>query len=101
MFLLSNRKELGAPADIAGRVHVDVPKGVVGGDADSDAGDFRTPEEIPVFLHLEPLVPADGLQNVAVGDKTLTDVMAPSERVVEAADAYGDVQDSIRHVHQT
>ena len=43
-----------------------------------DAGDFGSPEEIPVLLDLERFIPTDRFQNVAVGDEAIADVMAPT-----------------------
>ena len=95
MFLLSDREELWSPAHVAGRVDVDVAKGVVGGDANFDAGDLGPPEEVPVLFDFELLIPADGLQNVAVGDEAVADVVAAGDGVVPAVGPFWDVQNSI------
>ena len=100
MFLLSNRQELRAPAEVAGRVDVDVVKRVVSGDTDVDAGDLGPPEEIPVLFDFELLVPADGLKDVAIGDETVADIMATGDEVVATVGPFGNVQNLVLHVHQ-
>lgn len=45
-----------------------------------DAGNFASPEEIPVLFDLERFIPADRLQDVAIGNETVANVVAPTNR---------------------
>ena len=53
---------------------------------------FASPEEIPVLFDLERFVPADRLQNVAIGDEAIADVMAPANR----ASLFQECRDGMR-----
>ena len=63
---------------VSRRINVLVLEGMVNIDRNIHAGQFATPEEVPVFFDFEFLVPADRLQDVSIGDKAIADVMAPS-----------------------
>ena len=65
---------------VARRIDVFVLEGMGDVAGHIDAGDFASPEEIPVLFDLERFVPADRSQNVAVGDEAIANVMAPTNR---------------------
>ena len=74
--------ELGTPASVAWWVDVFVLERMRDIAGDIDAGDFASPEEVPVLFDLERLVPADRLQDVAISDEAVADVVAPANRAL-------------------
>ena len=54
------------------RIDVDVRKDMFHCHADLDAGDLGSPEEIPVLVHFEIFIPANRLQDIAIGYEAIT-----------------------------
>ena len=57
-------------------IDVDVWEYMVHGDTDLHARNFGSPEEVPVLVNLEIFVPADRLQDVAMGNKAIANECA-------------------------
>ena len=57
---------------VGGRIDVDVRKDVVRRHTYLDAGNLGSPEEVPVLIDLEIFIPSNGLQDVAMSNKAVT-----------------------------
>ena len=55
---------------------MDVREYMVHRDANPDAGNLGSPEEVPVLIDLQVFIPANGLQDVAMGNKAVTNECA-------------------------
>ncbi len=55
---------------------MDMWEDMVHGNTDLHAGNFGSPEEIPVLINLEIFVPSDRLQDVAMGNKAVANECA-------------------------
>jgi hypothetical protein len=53
-------------------IDVDVRKYMVHRHANPDAGNFGSPKEVPVLVDLQILVPANRLENIAIGNEAIT-----------------------------
>ena len=58
------------------RIDVDVREDMVRCDTDFYAGNLGSPEEVPVLIDLEVLIPANRLQDVAMGNKAVANECA-------------------------
>ena len=57
-------------------IDVDVWEDMIHGHANLDASNFGSPEEVPVLIDLEVLIPANRLQDVAMGNEAVTNECA-------------------------
>ena len=55
---------------------MDVREDMVHRHAHPDASDLGSPEEVPVLIDLQVFIPANGLQDVAMGYKAITNECA-------------------------
>jgi len=58
------------------RIDMDVREHVVHRHTDVYAGHLGSPKEIPVFINLEIFVPANRLQNIAIGNEAIANECA-------------------------
>ena len=58
------------------RIDVDVRENVVRRHTDLDAGNLGSPEKVPVLVDLQFFIPSNGLQDVAMGNKAVTNECA-------------------------
>ncbi len=56
---------------------------MVGCDADVHAGKLGSPKEVPMLFDLELFVPANRLQDIAVGNETVADIITTCNLVVQ------------------
>ena len=61
---------------VGGRIDVDVRKDVVRRHTDLDAGNLGSPEKVPVLVDLQFFIPSNCLQDVAMGNKAVTNECA-------------------------
>ncbi len=61
---------------VGGRIDMDVREDMIRSNANLHAGNLGSPEEVPVFINLEILVPANRLQNIAVGHEAIANECA-------------------------
>ena len=61
---------------VGGRIDVDVRENVVHSHTNLDAGNFGSPEEVPVLVDFEVFIPSDRLQDVAMGNEAVTNECA-------------------------
>ena len=54
------------------RINVDVREYMVHGHTNLHAGNLGSPEEVPMLVDLQILVPANRLQNIAKGNEAIT-----------------------------
>jgi len=54
------------------RIDVDVREYMVHRHANPDAGNLGSPEEVPMLIYLEVFIPANRLQDVAMGNEAVT-----------------------------
>lgn len=76
--------ELGTPASVAWRIDVFMLERMRHIAGDIDTGDLASPEEVPVLFDFQRFVPADRLQDVAIGHKAIANVVAPADRALAA-----------------
>jgi len=57
-------------------IDVDVWEDMIHGHANLDAINFGSPEEVPVLIDLEIFIPANRLQDVAMGNEAVTNECA-------------------------
>lgn len=93
-------QELWSPASVARWVKVFVFERMRDVAGDVDAGDLAPPKEVPVLFDFERIVPADRLQDVAVGDEAIADVVAPVNRALTAIMTVGNSQPFAIDLHQ-
>ena len=58
------------------RIDVDVREYMVHRHANPDAGNLGSPEEVPMLIYLEVFIPANRLQDVAMGNEAVTNECA-------------------------
>lgn len=92
--------ELRTPASVAGWIDVFVLERVRDIAGDVDTGDLAPPEEVPVLFDLERFVPADCLQDVAIGDEAIADVVTPADRALATIVTVGNPQSFSVGLHE-